>query len=188
MYGMIHRAIRDMVKTRAGAAAWQDIEAQTAAGPAEMIGVLVYDDAITMKLLSAAAQRLNLSLSDLLEQFGRHWIEYTEQKQFGRILDLAGSDLVAVLQNLDRLHAAVLAAMPNARAPSFTVTQVQENTLILQYRSQRQGLEPLIKGLLLGLLNRFQLYGEVQQIRGENNASDDVVQFRISHRQREFAQ
>lgn len=78
--------------------------------------------------------------------------------------------------------------MPNARAPSFTVTQVQENTLILQYRSQRQGLEPLIKGLLLGLLNRFQLYGEVQQIRGENNASDDVVQFRISHRQREFAQ
>lgn len=184
MYGMIHRAIRDMVKTRAGAAAWQDIEAETGAGPAEMIGVLVYDDAITMKLLSAAAERLNLSIPELLEQFGRHWIEYTEQKQFGRILDLAGSDLVSVLKNLDRLHAAVLAAMPSARAPSFTVTEVQDNSVILKYRSQRKGLEPLIKGLLLGLLNRFQLHGEVQQIRG----TDDAVQFRISHRQREFVQ
>lgn len=184
MYGMIHRAVRDMVTVHAGQAVWQDIEAKTGAGPAEMIGVLVYDDEITFRLLSAAAERLDLPLPDLMEKFGRHWIEYIGQKQFGRLLDIAGRDLLSVLTNLDRLHAAVLAAMPQARVPSFTVVAAQNDSILLRYRSQRKGLEPLIKGLLVGLLNRFQLHGDVQLMPCEDNK----VEFRITHRHHELVQ
>ncbi len=180
MYGMVHRVLRQMVLDQVGPEAWHDIERKTQAGPNEMISVVVYDDALTYQIFGAVAERLELSLPEFMDKFGRFWITYTDNKAFRSILNFAGTDLVSLLRNLDRMHATVLAAMPQARVPSFKVVEEKDGKILLRYQSQRQGLTPFICGLLHGLLERFELEGTVEVVGGEGNAID----FLVTHRQR----
>ena len=177
MYGMIHRALRQMVVEQAGAQAWQDIEAKTGACADQMVSVVVYDDAKTQQIIEAVAERLGLTPSEGLQKFGRFWIDFIQCKSFAAILKLAGKDLVSVLRNLDRVHGAVLAAMPDARVPSFTVTANTDGEVDLRYRSTRVGLEPFITGLLQGLLEKFSLDGSVETLGG----GEDGVRFRVRY-------
>ena len=180
MYGMVHRAVRQMVVEREGAQAWHEIELAAGISSTEMVGLVVYDDNVTLRILGATAERMGVSTNQVLKYFGRYWLKFIDDKAYSAIMDYAGKDLVSLLTNLDRLHAAVLAAMPKARVPSFTVLESDENGLTVRYQSQRRGLEPLVIGLLHGLLEKFDLEGSVDAIPADNG----TIEFRISHRQK----
>jgi guanylate cyclase soluble subunit beta len=81
---------------------------------------MVYDDALTIAIISEASARLNLSVEACLFEFGRYWIKYAERGSLASIMNFTGQDLASFIENLDRLHLAVGAAMPGARLPSFT--------------------------------------------------------------------
>ncbi len=177
MYGMIHRGIRQMVIDAAGQAEWDAIEQTAGIGPSELISATVYDDETTIRIVSVAAQRLNRSVADCLEDFGLYWVSFTESGPYGSIMDFTGRDLVSFIANLDRMHMAVVTAMPQARVPSFSVVEAGPEGLTVHYRSERDGLEPLVRGLLRGLLQRFDIAGEVTQMASHSNA----VAFRITY-------
>lgn len=183
MYGMVHRALRQMVVEREGTIAWHEIELAAGVSATEMVGLVVYDDAVTLNILGAAAERLGTTPSQVLEDFGRYWLHFIDNKAYRAIMDYAGKDMVSLLTNLDRLHAAVLAAMPKARVPSFTVLESYDHGLVVRYQSQRRGLEPLVTGLLLGLLDKFDLEGTVEAFP----ATDGSIAFKITHRQKNCA-
>jgi len=60
------------------------------------------------------------------------------------------------LKNLDDLHVHLSNIMPNLIPPSFQCENVTKNSMLLHYRSSRQGLTPMVLGLLKGLGERFQ--------------------------------
>ena len=171
MYGMIHRGIRQMVVESIGEAEWVAIERQQGIGPAEQISASPYDDAVTVGILGAAADRLGMTLPDLLERYGRYWIRFAERQSFGALLDFTGRDIVSFVRNLDRMHQAVLAALPQARLPTFALLDHAPGTLSVSYRSDRAGLEPFVLGLFRGLLDRFELEGNVWQAHDRSNDS-----------------
>lgn len=59
------------------------------------------------------------------------------------------------LGNLDALHTRLALSMPELRPPSFVVTEVAEQQLLVEYYSTRAGLAPMVIGLLEGVGDMF---------------------------------
>jgi hypothetical protein len=172
MYGMIHRAIRSMALERLGKAAVDQVIQQAGHGPNAFISGSTYDDAVTLSLIGSCAAALEIDVPTFLEHFGEYWIEFASSGAYASLMTIGGSDLPTFLNNLDRLHQSVQAAMPQARLPSFTVQELGETFIRVSYVSERRGLENFVVGLLRGLLKRFNQQGEVV-LTAENPAGAD---------------
>lgn len=180
MYGMIHRAVREMVLDRAGKDVWAEIERAAGIAQSELISVEVYDDAVTLRLIECAANSSEIDLEQFLVDFGQYWIGYAGQSQFGSILHFTGDNLVTFLRNLDRLHGSVQSVMPKASMPSFKVVAEEPGRIEVDYISARIGLEPFVKGLMLGLLGRFDLSGDVALLSRGPTGSRFAVTFQAA--------
>jgi guanylate cyclase soluble subunit beta len=175
MYGMIHRAMRQMVFEQLGEDAWLALEQRLKIGPTELLTAMVYEDALTLEIIAEAAARLNLTVDECLIAFGRYWIKYTEQGSLSSIMKFTGQNLAGFIANLDRLHLAVGAAMPGAQLPSFATLESESGHLVIEYRSDRIGLEKFVCGLLHGLMDRFDVQGDVSiASRGEKSIVFDI--------------
>ena len=74
---------------------------------------------------------------------------------------MCGDDLVTFLRNLDDLHRGVMATMPEAVLPSFSVEHSDSSRIDLLYQSDRAGLASFVTGLLQGLMDKFSETGSV---------------------------
>lgn len=177
MYGLMHRGLRQMVTDQLGADQWAALERALDIGPAEQISLSSYDDALTMRIIAGAAEKLGYGMDECLRVFGRYWIDFLETGSYRSIMDFTGGDLASFIGNLDRMHQTVQTAMPQARVPSFSIIESAPGALRVQYRSERQGLEPLVVGLLEGLLDRFDLVGQVGQVASSSNAAEFLITY-----------
>lgn len=164
MYGMIHCAVRDMVIGKGGHSEWTALERESEITPAEQITLKVYDDAVTMRIINAAAKQMGVELTEFLAMLGRHWIKYSSQGSFSSVMKFTGDDIITFLANLDQMHRAVARTMPAAQMPSFQIIEKGERDFKVRYRSEREGLEDFVSGLLEGLLEYFQLAGNVELV------------------------
>jgi hypothetical protein len=175
MYGMIHRAMRNMVHDELGEEAWLALEQKLKIGPMDLLTGKVYDDALTLEIITEAAAMLNLTVEKCLIEFGRYWIRYTDQGSLASVMNFTGQNLANFIKNLDRLHLAVGAAMPDARLPSFSTLCNDPGHIVVEYRSERVGLEPFVMGLLQGLMHRFHARGDIEVAsRGEQFVIFDI--------------
>ncbi|MFN3619567.1 heme NO-binding domain-containing protein [Sphingorhabdus sp.] len=175
MYGMIHRAMKDMISELLGKEAWFALEKKLQIGPAELLTGMVYEDALTLDIVAEAAVRLNLTVDECLFEFGKYWIRYADRGSFSSIMDFTGRNLPNFINNLDHLHLAVSAAMPGTRLPSFRTLQSSNGHLEVEYRSDRVGMENFVCGLFQGLLERFCVDGQVLIVsRGEKSIIFDI--------------
>jgi hypothetical protein len=173
---MVHNGIRAMVVERLGEKDWLRIERLGGFSPSEFIGLNVYNDTITFRIVEIAADALGLPLSSCLREFGRYWIIFAQRGAFGAIMDFTGNDLISFISNLDRMHRAVAATMPRGSMPSFILNEQSTTSLSILYRSERVGLEQFVMGLLEGLLDRFEVIGKVQYNGSiENNWAEFTI-------------
>lgn len=175
MYGMAHRALRQMMIDRLGPSAWAKVERETNTGPGDLISLCVYDDSKTIALIAASANHLGLPIDEALRVFGRYWVRFAELSSFGPIMDFTGQDIVTFINNLDRMHRSVVLAMPDARVPSFTLLNETRQNLLVRYRSDRTGLETFVIGLLEGLMDRLGETGTVEVAARPGTAIDFAI-------------
>jgi Haem-NO-binding len=173
---MIHCALREMVIAERGTLAWEMIVLEAAVEPVHMVSAIVHEDAVTMRIMDAAARSLDLDMAECLEAFGESWISFAARGSYGSFLDFLGSDLSGFIANLDRMHVSIRHAMPAASMPSFATIEEKPGFVSLVYRSEREGLEPFVSGLLKGLLARFGLTGKVICV----GKRDSGIQFDLS--------
>jgi hypothetical protein len=172
VYGLVNKAIQDMVCTRFGEDTWQKIK-QTAEIDIDIfISMEGYPDDITHRLVKAASKILNLSSADIMQAFGEYWVQYTAQEGYGEMMDITGDTLPEFLENLDTLHARVGISFPHLQPPSFECTDVEEHSLNLHYHSDREGLSPMVIGLVRGLGTRFETEVNVVQTQSRENGAD----------------
>ena len=170
MYGMVNRGIRDLVLHIADEEAWLTICAAAGISNTTFSNTTVYDDAITYDLVAAASETLGMEPSAVLEQFGRHWILFTGQQGWGPLFDIAGRDLRSFVHGLEAMHSRVQASMPDCRMPSFAVEDDGDGGLVIDYRSEREGLASMVLGLFRGLVEHFDEGWEIEQA---GNRKDD---------------
>lgn len=157
MYGMVNAAMEDLVLRLGGADMWDTIVAKAGVELPVFVAMEPYDDDLTYRLVAAASEVTGLPPADVLEAFGEHWILYTADQGYGPMLAAMGATLPQFLGNLDSMHSRIALTMPALRPPSFACEEVDERTLRVRYWSERQGLRPMVVGLLKGLGARFDL-------------------------------
>ena len=155
MYGLVNRALEELIRKEHGDAMWERIKADAGVDVEVFIRMDQYPDELTYKLVESASRALQTSAESLLHAFGQHWTLYTGREGYGALLSDAGSTLQDVLANLDDLHTRVGLMYPQLRPPSFRCTDVAPDRLVLHYYSSRSGLTPMVIGLVEGLGKRF---------------------------------
>lgn len=185
MYGLVNKAIQDLVLSAADEDTWQKIKAKARMDDAEFVDATTYDDDVTYQLVAAASEVLNQPAEKILYDFGRHWILYTGREGWASVFSLGGDNLKSFLLDLDEMHARVQVAMPESRMPQFTVTE-NEYGLEVVYRSHRDGLAPMVEGLLGGLAEQFNEHWEVSHTGKRDLEGFDT--FQLKHAQSSFGE
>jgi len=178
MYGMINRAVKDLVLQDHGQEVWTRVCTEAGLESDEFGSMEQYPDETTYSLVGACSRILGASAEEILIAFGRHWITYTSRSGYGELLTATGSSLGECLGNLDQLHTRISLGMPHLNPPSFRVEEDGEGGLLLHYISDREGLAPLVIGLVEGLAERFEERVEIIHDEGRTRAQDHDV-FRI---------
>jgi hypothetical protein len=161
MYGLVNKAVVDLVCSKFGEDTWTKIKQKADVDIDVFVSMDGYPDDITYRLVGAASEVLGITPEQVLEAFGEYWVLYTASEGYGPLLNASGDTLKEFLMNLDALHARVALTMPALKPPRFRLVEVDPSTMTLEYHSTRQGLAPMVVGLLKGLGIRFKTAIEV---------------------------
>jgi len=156
MYGMVSKAVADLVCSGFGEDKWEAIKAKAEVDVDFFISNESYSDDITYKLVGAASEVLGLPAEKILEVFGEHWVLKTATDGYGDLMDAGGTTLPEFLENLPNFHTRIVMMMPKLEPPRFEVSDRTDNSLRLHYHTHRAGLAPFVTGLLQGLAKRFE--------------------------------
>lgn len=172
MYGLVNRAVEDLVTHKFGPATWEEVKARAGVDVEVFVAMSPYPDAVTYSLVGAASEVLGLPAQEILEAFGEYWMLYSAREGYGELLDLMGHDVPSFLEQLDDVHERLKLSFPDLVPPSMAVSDVSDASLVVHYRSDRAGLAPFVVGLLRGVGARFGRPVEVSLRRGRDDGHD----------------
>lgn len=175
MYGIVNRAVEELIVERFGIEKWEEIKHKAGFNSEGFMTLKPYPDELTFKLVGAASEILNVPADTLLEAFGEYWILYTAEKGYGEMLNLAGDSFPAFLKNLNMLHGRVTNLMPELAPPQFECRNEKENSIELLYKSHRLGMIPMLYGLIKGLAKRFDKEVAIQEIESSVDENTTVT-------------
>lgn len=178
MYGLVNKAVEDLVCTRFGEDVWDKIQARAGIDVVGFVSMDPYPDDLTYRLVGAASEVLGIPPAAVLEAFGEFWILYTAREGYGELLSMYGSSLGEFLGHLDALHARVGLNFSELRPPTFRCEQAPDGAILLSYFSHREGLAPMMIGLLRGLARNFNTTVEIQHVTTRAEAGHDVFRIR----------
>lgn len=130
MYGLVNRAIGQLVVSLKGESAWARVCQQADWPDGGFVSIQTYDDAVTYRLVGAVSQELGLTPAEVLRAFGEYWILYTAEEGYGSMLNMCGSDLVGFLHGMNQMHARIEASLPELRPPSFQVQELNASECV----------------------------------------------------------
>ena len=180
MYGLVNKAIEQMVCRAHGPEIWERIKAKAQVESEGFISNQPYPDETTYRLVAAASDTLGAPADEILRAFGEHWVLHTALESYGPMMRATGKTLREFLQKLPHLHTRVELIYPELKPPQFSCHEVRNNELDLHYWTTRApGLEPFVEGILYGLGKMFEtpVRVELRQHRGEGH---DQSVFRVS--------
>jgi hypothetical protein len=172
MYGLVNKAIKDLVVNNYGLDKWEEIARRWDFHDLEFVSIQSYDDALTYTLVGNASAVLGADASAVLELFGEYWITYTADEGYGELMDLCGDNFVEFFGNLDMLHTRMNSMMPQLAPPQFSVQNETENSVELLYKSHREGLVPMLFGLIRGLGKRFNINSTAETLSSKSESQD----------------
>ena len=161
MYGMIHKAAREMALEEFGEEAWAAVLDTCALDDRHFISGQYYNDETTMALIGELVTQTGMTAEDLLDAFGQHWVKFVSASVYKSVIDMTGDNLVTFIENLNRMHDSIKATMSKAVLPSFRVLENSAPVIRVLYKSPRTGFEYFVKGLLEGLMDKFGETGTV---------------------------
>jgi len=181
MYGLVNKAIEDLVVSLTGEETWLEIVRRAGIDVVTFVSLDSYPDEYTHRLVTAASEVLDLPPHEVLERFGEHWVRYTGREGYGHLLAAYGTDVATFLGNLDALHSRVIMIMPELRPPSFRIVEDGPGRFLVHYHSTRTGLAPMVTGLLRGIGSLFDVQLSVERReRREDGADHDVFAVTIT--------
>jgi len=139
-----------------------------------------YPDGVVIDVIGAVALHEKKSVSAVLEEFGRHFIEWTEPRfRMAYAVDSAKEFLLGIC----RLHQTLVSTLPKGLQtgpPEFKYESPADDKLVMAYNSPRR-LCSFMVGLIQGVADRFGESIAIQQtecmLRGDKRCRFEL-QFR----------
>lgn len=178
MYGMVNKALEDMIISQHGENVWERIKDAAGVDIDIFVSNEGYPDEITYNLIGAAHEILKLPVAEILEAFGTHWVLHTALEGYGDLMEAGGNTFLEFLLNLPNFHSRVKLIFPSLTPPCFVCTDIDNSSLRLHYYSRRNGLSRFVVGLVKGLGMMFSTPVQVELIMSLA-AGDDHDVFQI---------
>jgi hypothetical protein len=175
MYGIVNKAIEDLVKVNFGEDIWEAVKKRSGVEVDYFLSNEPYDDDITYKLAGAVAEEVNISVGKVLEAFGEWWILKTGQEKYGGLMQAGGRNLREFLVNLPLFHNRIMLMYPKLTPPEFKISNIEENSLHVHYFSKREGLQEFVRGLLSGLGKMYETPVEVTLLETRDTGSHHEI-------------
>jgi Haem-NO-binding len=175
MYGMVNKAVEDMVVMHHGEPVWEKIRARAGVDVEVFISNEGYPDELTYNLVAAASELLQVPVEKILIGFGEHWVLHTARQHYGGMLRAGGATLPEFLRNLPVFHTRVAMMFPKLQPPRFECSDLTEQSLKLHYFSRRAGLAPFVIGLMQGVGKMFDTPVTARQIAAREQGADHDV-------------
>lgn len=172
MYGLVNKAIQGLVTQKKGSEAWDRVIEQTGT-TTTFISMETYPDSVSFTLVGAAAEELGTDAATFLRELGHYWVAYTGAEGYGDMFHLWGNDLRSFLENLDLMHERVKSTMPQLEPPSFSVKDEPDGRIRFSYHSHRDGMAPMVEGLLAGLAIKFSSPMSIEHVVHRADAGHD---------------
>jgi hypothetical protein len=177
MYGIINQAIQGLVTDNFGRDVWSTIKQQSNISEETFLSNQLYDDEITYRLATVSAEVLNISVEQVLMQFGEYWILKIGKEKYGSLLKAGGNNFKEFLVNIPNFHSRVMLMYPKIFPPEFKITHETENSLYLHYYSERKGFTSFMHGLIVGLSKLYTVEVNVELLSDRNSGNDhDIFQ------------
>ncbi|CAI8057859.1 Guanylate cyclase soluble subunit beta-1 [Geodia barretti] len=158
-YGFFSSALEKLVRRRFGDDKWEEICDLAGVSLGESCSFQVhhvYEEKDIHSLLQTATTVLGLDQPTILEMFGEQFLQWCVEYGQSETLRLLGRSLQDFLANLDSLHDHVSTIYPHMVAPSFRCSPGRwGDEFLLHYHSQRDGLEPLVIGLVKAVARQY---------------------------------
>jgi predicted hydrocarbon binding protein len=178
MYGIINQALKLHVCEKYGDNLWEQMQQQSGVESDQFISMQRYPDDTTYHLVQAGAQVLNVSQEQLIEEIGYFWVFYMGSGGYKELFTESGDDLLSFLQNLNYLHSRVKSILPALQPPKFECININDTEVLLHYYSSRDGLSPMVLGLVRGLSDWFEESTSIEQTKFKAHG-DDHDEFKI---------
>ena len=179
MYGIINKSIENLVKEKFGEEQWALVKKRSGVDIDFFISNEPYDDRITYQLASAISAELDIPLDQVLETFGEWWVLKTSKEKYGGLMEAGGNSLMEFLVNLPLFHNRVMLIYPKLTPPEFLVSHIEERSIHVHYLSARQGLQPFVKGLFIGLGKMYDTAVQVELLQSRENGDEHEI-FKLS--------
>ena len=172
MYGLVNRALQSLVINKLGREGWIEVCRKVHLDESDFVNFMPYPDSVTYQIAAVAAQKMNFTLDQALEAFGEHWILFTVDEGYGDLISICGSSFVEFLNNINSLHARIRLLHPSISPPKITCSDIQKNSVKIHYFSHRDGLAPMVVGLIKGLAKRFNTSVNITLIQAKADGHD----------------
>lgn len=179
MYGLVNRAVEELITRRFGADAWDRVKQRAGIEVDMFLSDASYPDATTYQLIQAACDEFQLDAHTVLVEFGKHWVLHTALESYGEMLKMGGRTLPEFLRNLPNFHARVVLVYADLKPPTFRCTDITDRSLRLHYHSDRPGLTAFVEGVLLGLSELYETPVAVTLV-AHRGAGHDHDEFDVS--------
>jgi hypothetical protein len=175
MYGIVNKAIEDLVITNFGQEKWDAAKERSGVDIDFFISNEPYDDDVTYKLAGAVSEEMNMSVESVLEAFGEWWILKTGKEKYGGLMQAGGNNLKEFLVNLPVFHHRIMLIYPKLTPPEFKVSDIAENSIHIHYFSKRLGLQEFVRGLLSGLGKMYETPVVIELIETRDNGNNHEI-------------
>lgn len=175
MYGIVNKAIQELVVEKFGEHAWDSVKRRSGVEEDYFISNQPYPDSITYQLAGAVSEETGLPLKEVLIAFGEFWVLNTGKQKYGSLMEAGGASLKEFLINLPNFHSRIMLIYPNLKPPEFRISHINDNSLRVHYFSEREGLEDFVTGLLQGLGKLFQTPVNIELLERRADGGDHEI-------------
>ncbi|AWO95834.1 putative guanylate cyclase soluble subunit beta-2-like isoform 2 [Scophthalmus maximus] len=147
LYGFINSCLQSLVVEKFGHDTWVKLSSLPGVQDTFMT-YTVYDDILTLSLVTEACSLLDVSADVFLKLFGEHFFQFCKQAGYDTMLRTLGGNLIEFIENLDALHSYLALSYQEMNAPSFRVEMTGDGKMLLHYYSDRKGLHHIVPGIM----------------------------------------
>ncbi|KAG7211720.1 hypothetical protein KM043_010966 [Ampulex compressa] len=190
MYGMLLESVQHFVQLEYGEDVWLQLLERADCKHMVFNTRQIYSDELMTHLAAALALLNGDSVNDVMQFFGKCFVRFFSNLGYDCTVKATGRYFCDFLQSVDNIHMQMRFTYPKMKSPSMYTTHVDQQGVVLVYRSTRQGFTHYLMGQLFQIAK--DLYETDLQIRVLESSNtipgsrSVMVKFRIDFDNREY--
>ena len=170
MQGLIFTALAEMIEEKFGLLALQKVLDTATIEDDAFVSTSIYPDSSLVRLVEAASDVSGIAVPDLVKAYGEYLFAHFVKLHEAMILE--SESLKDFLLRIDSvIHVEVSKLYPGSSLPIFNYEDIDENNLVMIYRSPRKMCH-LAEGLVLGAANYFNTPYQLTQTQCMHSGAD----------------